>query len=1783
MNLYIEDIQTYLLNAWDEIILTKGESKEARFIVESLSPKDTFQLFSTLEAHHLQQLQQLNLECHFKVAKGLWDTWIKSEDRDDLIKEMRSKQGVSTSGELSWIDEEDRLTWYRNITKSDEKDGLVVILLGLNHTSDQGGLADFHIVDENRIWEIMGFNFKAWIEKIDQEFDLDANNQEVECFNTALLELFKYRPRQLAKLSEFLQYKVLSNTQDIENLSDIIVQFYKSLPFWEIPSLHFLPEHVCKPRETNGAIRDAANFISHQKLKTPSEQKKSWAKIEKFVLQYDEFELPEVLNTYSPYTDQNEYSQILKTFIEKADANSRLRLLTTDLLPIIKALKTREPSERRSRETNTRLKGMSIDIFLQAIWSTLLDFSKYCHDENIPLVEVASNITIIAEHFSHDLGASLEERIDGEELAKEVLQGCLGGLPDLLSSIHIQLPIDAEQAALSMKKWKREIKVSFDFDPNKITYRTGRARPHLRFQVNIEIINDNHPFSRRFEWAFENTHAERVRFQSAKEIIHKWKKENYLLPAFRLSEEIMTALYFAADEEEANRLINDDLHTLEVVSLISEIDIENFDFDFRTHLRELVGAYYSWLSTYLESGYYQANKAYYSKIQDSYDKFAKSTLDKNKKGSIELLRRLYKAFLLVDASVHENDDYLQSAVVWGLSPPLIELTSSKERFLCDSFPEVIAEFIREDNPKAAKSKQVMQRLLSLVAIKRPLAGLVVDAKREISARIKSFNLIHYLGERPPTEKSLAVQTLLRETDENSEDLSEIRHDSENGKVVIKVLQDYQNLYAFAEDGLRIIAVYIEDLPTILSGVDGFLQRYLKKSSPSLPAFYCNLMVYSTSSSPLAVEKKLAYWRDDMVEKYSENERKLHLSISHRFAPDRETIVDILKQDKGSPYDVAFLFKFLGENMFGETKKAEELYELDFNNLSKFPIGEYPSPIQKEDALRRHTLLSNRQMRIQTSHADLSARLRHPEGTGTEHLIFGHVDYEPWQEVIECLHQKAQWVVCIDPFVDKRLLSTSKNVTQRKIVGFTSGLGDYGELNLSISTEQDTLTQLSSLVSHHLSGLFSFSNDEDLNEMSSRIVEEAEEVIGLSSLRAVVGRGEKIREVIGFAAIHRAISSPPTSTMTQLVPLDAFMHWFTDQDIKLRPDLLQLSLTVRNKNKPLIEATLIECKLAQYSQQHINKAIEQIEQGLSHLTQLFSPYHDDLQRVTFDRRYWWAQLQRAITSRAVVSLSENERKQLDTALEHVIQGNYEISWKSAIFTFWTDIANEETKFHPLTVSQHTIKKPFQLPSGFILNHWGIGYKGLISLFKHQAKNDIAIKGEAITLNSPSKQLNNDAIDPKSISNTRDINPIGTPIFQDLPNENTSETTKQSLSNHRLDEGNSILNTLQPDIELKEKIKKEFVIPEKILIGTKDTNNAPVYWHYGHASLSNRHILIFGSSGSGKTYGIQCLLAEMAQQGLNSLIIDYTDGFLPNQVEKRFAELATPKDHYIYSEQLPLSPFRRQKQIIDPSIPAFEEKSFDVASRVSSIFTSVFNTMGDQQAAILSRVIETGIENSDSFSLDDVLALLKEEGSTGENLANKLEPFIKSRPFQEQAKSSWKQMLESSENKVHVLQLKGFSRDIQKLATEFSLWDLYDFASNTGNKNTPIPLVLDEIQNLDHRSDSPIDKMLREGRKFGLSLMLATQTISNFDREAKDRLFQAGHKLFFKPANTEINSFAEVLSVSSRQGTKQEWAAKLSKLQKGQCYSLGPVLTSNGTLTEKPILVNITSFEKRSFEK
>jgi DNA phosphorothioation-dependent restriction protein DptH len=179
--------------------------------------------------------------------------------------------------------------------------------------------------------------------------------------------------------------------------------------------------------------------------------------------------------------------------------------------------------------------------------------------------------------------------------------------------------------------------------------------------------------------------------------------------------------------------------------------------------------------------------------------------------------------------------------------------------------------------------------------------------------------------------------------------------------------------------------------------------------------------------------------------------------------------------------------------------------------------------------------------------------------------------------------------------------------------------------------------------------------------------------------------------------------------------------------------------------------------------------------------------------------------------------------------------------------------------------------------------------------------------------------------------------------------------------------------------------------------------------------------------------------------------------------------------------------------------------------------------------------------------------------------------------------WDHLFLEKDPICNIFQLAGMDMYSGRLITEFILWDLYGHLQSKGKKSDPKVIVLDEVQNLDHKEGSPLSKYLREGRKFGLSLILATQTMSNMRKDERDRMFNAEHKLFFRPADTELKAFAEIAALATRQKV-DDWIRKLSSLSKGECYSIGRVLDQNGEkLVPRALKIRIKALEERDFNE
>ena len=819
MNLFIKTMADYIKEEWTRTLSSLDATKEVRLLTESLDPESTLLLLESLEQYRTQLANEgKKIECYFRVATNLWHAWQSNST------EYTQVQAKLESNQYHWIDKDNKLTWYRNRTLEAGYDALVIVLVGFNHASDQGGLADFHLVDEAKLWNYkLKKSFSLWIEEINQDLGLQLTDSQQEQIDSVIIELFKVRPRRLGKLAEYLQAHVIADN-GLSQADAILQAFYAQLPFWDLPPI--FTTNTASSKMTD-AIKTAGEFMSHQFLKTAFEQGKVWQKIEKAIddeekKQTDGFIVPETLAGIEAYVDKSDYINTLHQFIFEADSLAKQRLLGTDFAWLFSVLKRPLKGPKASKGTICKLSGLSIDIVLEAVWLSLNGFYKNVQ----PYDARINSINIEVELFAHDMEDNADEGFNGDDLARELLHGCLGGLNVALRKMSLSAPIDEDQAKLPMDDWGHQIAINFEFDARTIKLKTHRQKPYVQFRVVLisddeDLLNESQSkaLETAYMWIFDSHHPERVRYLCAKEVWSQWKKATptpYFLPAFELPKTQMTALYYAADEDEANRLALLVLGDISLTNLVADIEdqLSAMDFNLLDKLRELTESYKAWLSRYCKDGYYSATHDDFLSIISSYTCLIDAVL--NQGNNKELLSRLYKAFLVFDGCSHTNQDYLSASVAWGITPAVLDLTHARFVFLRNGFSEAIGLLMLG---KSKLAETTFFRLLNLVEIRRPLAGLVVDSQKSISVSNKSYGFIHWFGEQPSTEKSLAVQMLLREEESDDDiNVTDFFKPNKDSEIVERVLTDYVKLHAFAHDGIRILAVNVSNLNTVLSGV-----------------------------------------------------------------------------------------------------------------------------------------------------------------------------------------------------------------------------------------------------------------------------------------------------------------------------------------------------------------------------------------------------------------------------------------------------------------------------------------------------------------------------------------------------------------------------------------------------------------------------------------------------------------------------------------------------------------------------------------------------------------------------------------------------------------------------------------------------------------------------------------------------------------------------------------------------------------------------------------------------
>lgn len=313
-----------------------------------------------------------------------------------------------------------------------------------------------------------------------------------------------------------------------------------------------------------------------------------------------------------------------------------------------------------------------------------------------------------------------------------------------------------------------------------------------------------------------------------------------------------------------------------------------------------------------------------------------------------------------------------------------------------------------------------------------------------------------------------------------------------------------------------------------------------------------------------------------------------------------------------------------------------------------------------------------------------------------------------------------------------------------------------------------------------------------------------------------------------------------------------------------------------------------------------------------------------------------------------------------------------------------------------------------------------------------------------------------------------------------------------------------------------------------------------------------MLITGRSGSGKTVAMKMIENAIADDGGIVLVLNFNNTHQPEEQSQDTYRINVLK------EGLPfplLCPIDRP----DGSMEDFD----DVVEEAVDIFSNTSRLQVKQKMALrnaLQRVItKTGghIESMDELGKE----LMSDDSEASQSTYVRLFSVFSKVKFSQGG-------TRIKAGRVTVLDFSGFSGKKQAFLAEMTLSILWRYFRIYGQfLDRQVHVACDEFQVLKLHDEAVVSQILREGRKFNLALILATQTLAVYDRGKRAVLQQAATQLYFHPTAGEVPQICSLLGW----GKSDELRKKLTELKVGECIGCG-CFTIGSKRFERPLKIS-----------
>ncbi len=309
--------------------------------------------------------------------------------------------------------------------------------------------------------------------------------------------------------------------------------------------------------------------------------------------------------------------------------------------------------------------------------------------------------------------------------------------------------------------------------------------------------------------------------------------------------------------------------------------------------------------------------------------------------------------------------------------------------------------------------------------------------------------------------------------------------------------------------------------------------------------------------------------------------------------------------------------------------------------------------------------------------------------------------------------------------------------------------------------------------------------------------------------------------------------------------------------------------------------------------------------------------------------------------------------------------------------------------------------------------------------------------------------------------------------------------------------------------------------------------------------NQHILIVGTSGTGKSTRISEILADCLERQETVLVLDMNGcDFCENTGDKNVI--------FALEDGIELS-------LLDDSL--MQEDSVSFLSYIVDNFSAI-GKLGVRQMGALREAVEYAIKYREEYDGDmEAIAegLRLQDSIIAKGVYTKLWNLLKCPVFKHRAKQ-----LETG--KVNVLSLKGLNPTMQRQVSELILMSVWRECRLQGGNSGGLRIVLDEFQNLSLSRNSVLMEMLREARKYNVQLILATQSIASFSHELLSAINQTAVQLYFRQAASDVKKISGFIDPQQ----VAHWTLVLKRLAIGESVATGNFLV-DGKEIQNPLII------------